>query len=58
MAKNNRLAPILNQYKELDFGPDKLTPLEMGYIDAEKTLERLGKQKNILLVERQIGCYI
>ena len=32
VVKNNRLAPILNQYKELELGPDKLSPLEMGYI--------------------------
>ena len=25
MVKNNRLAPILNQYKELELGPDKLS---------------------------------
>ena len=30
MVKNNRLAPILNQYKELELGPDSLTPLEMA----------------------------
>src|SRR3989442_2145816 len=34
MVKNNRLAPILNQYKELELGPDKLSGLEMGYIYA------------------------
>ncbi len=32
MVKNNRLAPILNQYKELALGPDQLSGLEMGYI--------------------------
>jgi type I restriction enzyme M protein len=32
VVKNNRLAPILNQYKELDLGPDQLSNLEMGYI--------------------------
>ena len=32
MAKNNRLAPILNQYKEIEIGPDNLSPLEMGYV--------------------------
>jgi len=26
MVKNNRLAPILNQYKELELGPDVLSP--------------------------------
>jgi len=35
MVKNNRLAPILNQYKELELGPEKLSPLEMGYIYEE-----------------------
>ena len=28
MVKNNRLAPILNQYKELELGPDQLSGLE------------------------------
>src|ERR1700752_1292205 len=27
MVKNNRLAPILNQYKELDLGPQRLSAL-------------------------------
>src|SRR3972149_307612 len=35
MVKNNRLAPILNQYKELALGPDQLSNLEMGYIYEE-----------------------
>jgi type I restriction enzyme M protein len=35
MVKNNRLAPILNQYKELELGPDKLSGLEMGYVYEE-----------------------
>lgn len=43
MAKNNRLAPILNQYKELALGPDNLTPLEMGYI-YEELLRRFSEQ--------------
>ena len=43
MVKNNRLAPILNQYKELDLGPDKLSPLEMGYI-YEELLRRFSEQ--------------
>jgi type I restriction enzyme M protein len=43
MAKNNRLAPILNQYKELELGPDKLSPLEMGYI-YEEILRRFSEQ--------------
>ena len=33
----------------LDLGPDKLTPLEMGHIDAKKILDGLGKQKNSFL---------
>ena len=43
MAKNNRLAPILNQYKEMDLGPDKLSNLEMGYI-YEELLRRFSEQ--------------
>ena len=35
MVKNNRLAPILNQYKELPLGPDQLSALEMGYVYEE-----------------------
>ena len=41
--KNNRLAPILNQYKELELGPDKLSPLEVGYI-YEEILRRFSEQ--------------
>lgn len=43
MSKNNRLAPILSQYKELELGPDKLSPLEMGYI-YEELLRRFSEQ--------------
>jgi len=43
MAKNNRLAPILNQYKEQELGPDKLSGLEMGYI-YEELLRRFSEQ--------------
>jgi len=43
MVKNNRLAPILNQYKEMELGPDKLSPLEMGYI-YEELLRRFSEQ--------------
>ncbi|MDH4038788.1 MAG: N-6 DNA methylase [Candidatus Krumholzibacteria bacterium] len=43
MVKNNRLAPILNQYKEMDLGPDKLSPLEMGYV-YEELLRRFSEQ--------------
>jgi len=43
MVKNNRLAPILNQYKELDLGPGRLSGLEMGYI-YEELLRRFSEQ--------------
>lgn len=43
MVKNNRLAPILNQYKEMDLGPDQLSNLEMGYI-YEELLRRFSEQ--------------
>src|SRR3989441_11792953 len=43
MVKNNRLAPILNQYKELPLGPDQLSNLEMGYI-YEELLRRFSEQ--------------
>jgi type I restriction enzyme M protein len=43
MVKNNRLAPILNQYKELDLGPEHLSGLEMGYI-YEELLRRFSEQ--------------
>jgi type I restriction enzyme M protein len=43
VVKNNRLAPILNQYKELDLGPDQLSNLEMGYI-YEELLSRFSEQ--------------
>jgi type I restriction enzyme M protein len=43
MVKNNRLAPILNQYKEMELGPDMLSPLEMGYI-YEELLRRFSEQ--------------
>lgn len=43
MVKNNRLAPILNQYKELPLGPDRLSPLEMGYV-YEELLRRFSEQ--------------
>lgn len=43
MVKNNRLAPILNQYKGMDLGPDKLSNLEMGYI-YEELLRRFSEQ--------------
>ncbi len=43
MVKNNRLAPILNQYRELALGPDQLSGLEMGYI-YEEILRRFSEQ--------------
>ncbi len=43
MVKNNRLAPILSQYKELPLGPDQLSGLEMGYI-YEELLRRFSEQ--------------
>jgi type I restriction enzyme M protein len=43
MVKNNRLAPILNQYKELQLGPDQLSPLEIGYV-YEELLRRFSEQ--------------
>ena len=43
MVKNNRLAPILNQYKELALGPDNLSGLEMGYI-YEELLRRFSEE--------------
>lgn len=43
MVKNNRLAPILNQYKELALGPDQLSGLEMGHV-YEELLRRFSEQ--------------
>jgi len=43
VVKNNRLAPLLNQYKEMDLGLDKLSNLEMGYI-YEELLRRFSEQ--------------
>jgi len=43
IVKNNRLAPILNQYKELELGPDTLSPLEVGYV-YEELLRRFSEQ--------------
>jgi type I restriction enzyme, S subunit len=50
MVKNNRLAPILNQYKELALGPDQLSGLEMGYvykdsIFTQATIQNIGADK-------------
>jgi len=43
MIKNNRLATILNQYKEQPLGPDQLSGLEMGYV-YEDLLRRFSEQ--------------
>ena len=43
MVKNNRLAPILNQYKELPLGPADLSGLEMGNV-YEELLRRFSEQ--------------
>ncbi len=43
MVKNNRLAPILSQYKDLELGPEQLSGLEMGYI-YEELLRRFSEQ--------------
>ena len=43
MVSYNRLAPILNQYKELDLGPQHLSNLEMGYV-YEELLRRFSEQ--------------
>jgi len=43
MARYNRLAPILNHYKEAALGPDQLSNLEMGYV-YEELLRRFSEQ--------------
>ena len=43
MVKRNRLAPILNQYKEEKLGPDDLSNLEMGYV-YEELLRRFSEE--------------
>jgi len=43
MVKNNRLSAILDQYEELEVGPDQLSHLEMGYI-YEELLRRFSEQ--------------
>ena len=43
MVKNNRLAPIINQYATLDLGPSRLSNLEMGYV-YEELLRRFSEQ--------------
>ena len=43
IVKNNLLAPILNQYKDMALGPAQLSNLEMGYI-YEELLRRFSEQ--------------
>jgi type I restriction enzyme M protein len=43
LVKNNRLAPILSQYKDLAVGPEHLSNLEMGYV-YEELLRRFSEQ--------------
>jgi type I restriction enzyme M protein len=43
MVKRNRLAPILNQYKDERLGPDNLSNLEMGYV-YEELLRRFSEE--------------
>lgn len=43
MVKRNRLAPILNQYKDERLGPDDLSHLEMGYV-YEELLRRFSEE--------------
>jgi type I restriction enzyme M protein len=43
IVRNNRLAPLINQYSTLEVGPDKLSSLEMGYI-YEELLRRFSEQ--------------
>jgi type I restriction enzyme M protein len=43
IVKNNRLAPLINQYKDLEVGPDTLSNLEMGYV-YEELLRRFSEQ--------------
>ena len=43
MARYNRLAPILNHYKEAALGPEQLSNLEMGYV-YEELLRRFSEQ--------------
>jgi len=57
MVKNNRLAPILNQYKELALGPDELSGLEMGYVYEEllkRFSERSGEEAGDHFTPREV----
>jgi type I restriction enzyme M protein len=55
MVKNNRLAPILNQYKEMELGPDKLSPLEMGYIYEELLRRFSGGEPGVRSCNNTLG---
>lgn len=57
MVKNNRLAPIINQYKERNLGPDNLSPLEMGYVYEEllrRFSERSGEEAGEHFTPREV----
>lgn len=43
IVKNNRLAPLISQYKDLNLGPEQLSNLEMGYV-YEELLRRFSEQ--------------
>ena len=43
IVKNNRLEPLISQYRNLPLGPDALTNLEMGYV-YEELLRRFSEQ--------------
>ncbi len=43
MKKNGRLAPIINQYRNEDLSPNRISNLEMGYI-YEELLRRFSEQ--------------
>ena len=42
LVKNNRLSPIINQYKALELGPAQLSNLEMGYILPDQLFYNTG----------------
>ncbi|OQY35705.1 MAG: restriction endonuclease subunit M [Spirochaetaceae bacterium 4572_59] len=43
MKKNGRLAPIINQYRNQDLNPNRISNIEMGYI-YEELLRRFSEQ--------------
>ncbi len=43
MKKNGRLAPLINQYRNEDLSPDRISNIEMGYI-YEELLRRFSEQ--------------